>query len=787
MNRRWRLFPKYALLITALVGALLAASGAISLWFTYKDTRQHLVDLQEEKAQGAATRIEQYVLDIEHQLSWTALPRVDAGGDALEQRRIEYLKLLRQAPAITEVAWIDAQGREQLRVSRLAMDTVSAGTDLSTDPRFAPVRDGKPYFGPVYFRKGTEPYMTLSRPAGTGGGVTAAEVNLKFVWEVVSRIKIGQGGLAYVINGDGTLIAHPDISMVLKKTELKALPQVAALGLGPNAPEPVAHDLKGAEVFSAHAAIPTLHWTVFVETPRAEAYAPLYDALGRTALVLAAGLFVSVIASSYLARALVRPIRTLQEGAARIGAGELDHRIDVQTGDELQALADQFNRMGAQLSESYAGLERKVEGRTAELSEALEQQTATAEVLQVISGSMADAQPVFDKILQSCQRLFSGAEMGITLMSEDGVMRLGAHLGQAKAELEDLFPRAVDKSAYGHRMAGTEVVHVVDALETPDLPPFMRIIAERMGNYAALVAPLLWEGRNVGSIHVTRPPLVPFSEKEIALLKTFADQAVIAIQNARLFQEIQDKSRLLEIANQHKSEFLANMSHELRTPLNAIIGFSEVLTEQMFGEVNDKQAEYLQDIHSSGHHLLSLINDVLDLSKIEAGRMELDRSCFDLGLLLDNSLTLVRERAQRGGLQLTLEVDDGFEEWVADARKVKQVVLNLLSNAVKFTPAGGQVRLRARCLHGQDGTPLAEISVTDTGVGIAPEEQALVFEEFRQAKGNYLRKTEGTGLGLALARRFVGLHGGTLSLQSAPGQGSTFTFTLPLLELEALA
>ena len=240
-----------------------------------------------------------------------------------------------------------------------------------------------------------------------------------------------------------------------------------------------------------------------------------------------------------------------------------------------------------------------------------------------------------------------------------------------------------------------------------------------------------------------------------------------------------------ERANRTKSEFLANMSHELRTPLNAIIGFSEVLSEQMFGEVNDKQMEYLRDIHSSGQHLLTLINDVLDLSKIEAGRMELDRSCFDMGLLLENSLTLVRERAQRHGLTLALEVGDGLTEWVADARKVKQVVVNLLTNAVKFTPTGGSVTVRARRADA-DGQARAEISVTDTGVGIAPEEQALVFEEFRQASGDYLRKAEGTGLGLSLSKRFVELHGGTLTVKSQPGQGSTFTVTLPMLELEAI-
>ena len=253
----------------------------------------------------------------------------------------------------------------------------------------------------------------------------------------------------------------------------------------------------------------------------------------------------------------------------------------------------------------------------------------------------------------------------------------------------------------------------------------------------------------------------------------------------RMSAEIGRLYEQVAVANRNKSEFLANMSHELRTPLNAIIGFSEVLTEQMFGDVNDKQMEYLHDIHSSGQHLLTLINDVLDLSKIEAGRMELELSCFDLGLLLDNSLTLVRERAQRQGISLTLEVSDGLEEWVADARKVKQVVVNLLSNAVKFTPSGGSVSLRAR--RADDGElARAEISVADTGVGIAPDEQALVFEEFRQASGDYLRKTEGTGLGLSLAKRFVELHGGTIRIASARGAGATFTVALPLLILEAL-
>src|SRR4029453_680756 len=231
--------------------------------------------------------------------------------------------------------------------------------------------------------------------------------------------------------------------------------------------------------------------------------------------------------------------------------------------------------------------------------------------------------------------------------------------------------------------------------------------------------------------------------------------------------------RELEAASRPKSEFLANMSPELRTPLNAIIGFSEVLDDRMFGELNEKQAEYIRVILNSGRHLLSLINDILDLSKVEAGRMELELGTFNLRMALENALTLIRERAMRHELALGLTVDETLGDVVADERKFKQVLLNLLSNAVKFTPEGGRIDVRA--LHA-NGT--VEVSVTDTGVGIAPEDQEAIFEEFRQV-GHPARKREGTGLGLALARKFVELHGGRLWVKSEGGRGSTFTFSLP--------
>jgi len=409
-----------------------------------------------------------------------------------------------------------------------------------------------------------------------------------------------------------------------------------------------------------------------------------------------------------------------------------------------------------------------------ETKEALDQQKASAEVLGAISSSIADTQPVFQKILASSERLFSGELVGITLAEGDTV-HLAAYRGPQGEALSRIYPLPLSrKSGTGWAILNAAIAHFPD-IEAPGVPPGVVAGCRALKVRAIVFAPMLFEGKGIGAIWVARSQAGPFSEKQIAQLRTFADQAVIAIQNGRLFREIQEKSAQLEVANRHKSEFLANMSHELRTPLNAIIGFSEVLMERMFGEVNEKQADYLKDIHESGKHLLSLINDILDLSKIEAGRMELEVSSFHLPSAISNAMTLVRERAQRHGVQLGSEIDPQLGELQADERKVKQILLNLLSNAVKFTPEGGKVDVSARKFDGK-----IEIAVRDTGVGISADDQAKLFEEFRQVGADAARKAEGTGLGLALTKKFVELHGGAIRVESAPGKGSTFSFSLPL-------
>jgi signal transduction histidine kinase len=463
----------------------------------------------------------------------------------------------------------------------------------------------------------------------------------------------------------------------------------------------------------------------------------------------------------------------LQQAGTTVGAITVARRargrFPERQVDLLRAFANQ-----AVIAIENVRLFTELEARNRELSQALERETATGGILRAIATSPTDPSSVFAAILENTLRL-CGATIGSVNLSDGQQVSIAAIRGPAGLldAVKSTFPRRLTDSGLATRVIREGVVvHVPELLEDPTS---LREIDERSGMRAQLFVPMLRESRCIGALTIARDSPGLFSEAQVALMHTLADQAVIAVENVRLFREIHEKSRQLEAASRHKSEFLANMSHELRTPLNAILGFSEVLAERMFGEVNEKQAEYLQDILSSGRHLLSLINDILDLSKVEAGRLELELGRFHLPTALDNALTLVRERATRHGITLTQTVDPGVGDIVADERKVKQILLNLLSNAVKFTPEGGQVGVTVAA-----AGDVVTVAVTDTGIGIATEDQATIFEEFRQVGRDDARKQEGTGLGLTLAKKFVELHGGRIWVQSQVGQGSTFSFTLPV-------
>src|SRR5215469_14356641 len=946
---RSRLFFKYALLFVIVVVLALLANGAFEIWFSYQEHKGSLIGIQEQQAVAAADKIEEFITQIESQVGWTTqLPWTDG---TLDQRRFDALRLLRQVPAITELAQIDAAGHEQLKVSRLTMDVVGSGIDYSHKPEFTQAVAHKVYYGPVYFRRESEPYMTLSL-AGTrrDTGVSIAQVNLKLIWDVVSKIKVGAHGRAYVVDSDGRLIAHPDISLVLRNTDMSRLAQVHGARVG-SATEAVqeADDIGGHKVLTAYAPVKPLGWFVFVETPIEEAYAPLYQSLQRMGYVLLGALALALTAGMFLAGRMVVPIQALRSGAARIGSGDLGQRIMIKSGDEVEALANQFNDMAGKLQESYADLENKVEQRTAELSVSLEQQTAISEILRVISNSPDDVQPVLDSVAEHAARICRAQVVDIILL-EDNILRSAAVFGEMRRDIGEVpldrstvMGRAVcdmqpvqleDQQAagdefargrefarkFGHRtilavplvregralgcilvrrheierfeqkdvallttfadqaaiaienvrlfeaeqqrthelsesleqqtatadvlkiisrstfdlqsvlntlvesvarlcdadmvsirrpkgvgflhvatrgvpseyseymqshpiepgrgtVAGRVLlegkpVHVADVQVDPEYS--MTAISQRAGFHTFLGVPLQREGNPIGIIILGRTVVRPFTDKQIELATTFADQAVIAIENVRLFEEIQEKSRQIEEASKHKSQFLANMSHELRTPLNAILGYAELVLDGIYGEAPDKMRNVLERIQTNGKHLLGLINDVLDLSKIEAGQLVLSLNDYSVKDMMQGVYVAVEPLAGNKKLNFRLEVPPDLPPARGDERRLSQVLLNLVGNAIKFTDTG-EVAMRASAANGS-----YTVAVRDTGPGIAEADQAKIFEEFQQSESTHTKAKGGTGLGLAIAKRIVEMHGGRLWVESQLGNGSTFFFTVPL-------
>jgi signal transduction histidine kinase len=794
--------------------------------------------------------------------------------------------------------------------------------------------------------------MTLSL-AGTrrDTGVSIAQVNLKLIWDVVSKIKVGAHGRAYVVDSDGRLIAHPDISLVLRNTDMSRLDQVRGARAG-SATEAVqeADDIGGHKVLTAYAPVNPLGWFVFVETPIEEAYAPLYQSLERMGYVLLGALALAFIAGMFLAGRMVVPIQALRAGAARIGSGDLAQRITIKSGDEVEALANQFNDMAGKLQESYADLEKKVEQRTAELSESLEQQTAISEILRVISNSPNDLRPVLNSVAENAARICEAQYTDIFII-EDDVLRVVAGFGEIGRPVDEPFP--LDRSTIvGRSVMDRQPVHVEDvqqagdefargrelakrfghhttlavplireghalgaiAIRRTDVRPFeqkhitllstfadqaaiaienvrlfeaeqqrtrelsesleqqtataevlkiisrstfdlqlvlntlvesvarlcdadmvsirrpkalgflhvatrgvpreyseymqnhpieagrgtvagrvllegkpvhvadvqtdpeytMTAISQRAGFHTFLGVPLMREGNPIGIIILGRTAVRPFADKQIELATTFADQAVIAIENVRLFEEIQEKSRQVEEASKHKSQFLANMSHELRTPLNAILGYAELVLDGIYGDAPEKMRNVLERIQTNGKHLLGLINDVLDLSKIEAGQLVLSLNDYSIKDMMQGVYVAVEPLAGNKKLNFKLEVPPDLPPARGDERRLSQVLLNLVGNAIKFTDTG-EVAIKASTANGS-----YTVAVRDTGPGIAEADQAKIFEEFQQSESTHTKAKGGTGLGLAIAKRIVEMHGGRLWVESTLGDGATFFFTVPL-------
>ncbi len=424
-------------------------------------------------------------------------------------------------------------------------------------------------------------------------------------------------------------------------------------------------------------------------------------------------------------------------------------------------------------------LVQQLEARGAELAKKVEALEALQEVGEAVNSSL-DVDSVLSTIARHAVEL-SETDGGSIMEYSPAERRFRVHSAYrtAPSVVERLrsIRIDVDETLVGRAAKERRPIAVPDLSAVP-LDPHLKILFDD-GWRSLVAAPMLRKGKIVGSLIVRRKRTGDFTEETLDLLETFASQSALALQNAQLYRELKEQSFELELASRHKSEFLASMSHELRTPLNAVLGFSEVLLERMFGDINDRQEEYLRDIHGSGKHLLELLNEILDLSKIEAGRMELEYSSFDLRNLLEDAAAMLRQRAADGGVDLSVEVADEVDLIHSDELRLKQIVLNLMTNAVKFTGAGGSVLVRARRRGGD-----FEIAVTDSGIGVPEADRQRIFESFQQG-GRGGSREEGTGLGLTLSKRLVELLGGRMWLESEVGVGSTFSFSLPARERES--
>ena len=614
-NKRGRLVRHYFLVSAFFISGGLITSGLSELYFRYRESTADLARLQQEITAAAASKIEQFVLEIERTIRGATKSQEITEKGLSPEYQFELRRLLVIAPAITEAMAIDSEGIVQVAVSRFKSVLARGKKIDSALPTLALAREGKSYFSPVYFYRDSEPYMTLAVPieryAGRVIGALQVQVNLKYVWDLVSKLKVGTGGYAYAVARDGDLIAHPDISLVLQRRNIAHLDQVsAAFQPQRNGQRPQGTfmtNLHGKSVFSSWTLIPDLGWAVFVEQPVEEVYGPLYASLFRTTGFLLVGLGMALVASLMVARRVVRPLETLRKGVQRIGGGDMRPRLEVKTGDEIEVLAEEFNKMTENLRGAYDSLDRKVAERTRDL----------------------------------------------------------------------------------------------------------------------------------------------------------------AIANERL----QELDRL-------KSDFVSNVSHELRTPLTAIKGAVDLVLREVTGPLTEKQIHYLTRVRSNTQHLAGLINDLLDLSKIESGKSEMKSSRVSLAGLVHEVVETLRPVAAEKEIALEATISAPSILVWADRDKINQVLINLIGNAIKFTPAQGRVVVSAS----RDGKESIQVSVSDSGPRIPLDEREKIFDKFYQIVENGGSKPKGTGLGLAISKTLVELHGGKIWVESEPN-GNTFCFTLPASDL----
>ncbi len=768
---RRSLFGKYAVMFVGLVVLVLTVNGALETWFIYRETLASLVSSESEKAKATTRRIVQLRNDVERQISWAT--RASA---TPEQRRADYAQLLQQVPAIERLLQLDGAGREQLRVTR-SETVVGSGIDFSLDPRYTETLNAPAWVSAVYF-DGIDPFITFAMAhAGRSAGSTVAELNIKFLADLVDASQVGPNLYAYIVGPTGRLLAHSDKERQ-PGADFSALPQVAAVLKAQADPIAVGNDPEGRSVVTGSASTPLLNWHVFFEQPLSSALEPVYKLLARTAWLLALGMLVAILSGMALARKMVVPIRALQTGARQLESSDFGHRIDVRTGDEIEEVANQFNRMADQLQGSYARLEQKVEERTRDLEQSVQELKALEEIGRALASSL-DLKSVLATIVTRAGALTQADAGAIYSYNPLGQ---GFELAEAYG-LDDAFCEAVrairinpDDGLLGSSETTRQPISIPDLSDAPRQPLSDLMLAA--GFKSVMIVPLVAHDRMLGALVLQRRASGTFPASAGGLMQTFAHQSVLAMNNAQLFRAVDQKGHELAIANEHKSQFFANMSHELRTPLNAVLGYSELLVDGLYGDLPGKAVDVLDRIQTNGKHLLGLINDVLDISKIEAGQLTLALDDYSVHAVVELVVASTGSLAQKKGIELKSIIENGLPPGRGDERRLTQVVLNIVSNAIKFTDKGAvEVSVRGA------GNEFV-IAVHDTGPGIAPEHQARIFDEFQQVDNSITRQKGGTGLGLSISRRLVNLHGGRIDLESTVGAGSTFSIVIPMRVME---
>jgi len=751
---------RFALIFISLAIGPLIIVGAIIGARSYNTLEQQSLVLQRKVAEGMAHEIGGA---IEHWENELVLINELYGLGALElkEQRAILSSIIAHQHDFQEVALLDSEGQEQIRLSRT---TVILDDDLQSragneEFLFHTTNSGT-YLGPVFFDDTIrEPLVTISVPVFNRSSeelvsVLVAESRFKVIWDLLSDLELASEGEVYVINQAGLVVAHRHPDIVLRGTTIE-LPEVDGQAEG----------LSGTNVIVAKHTIQfgNQELVVVAEQPVSSALELATNSLFIMATVIVVALAFSSIIALFMTRRIVRPIEALATSAQAISNGNFSQRVEISSRDEVGQLASSFNKMAEDLARSTTSIDNLNK--------------------EITERRLAEA-----RLQESEERYHSIIEDAHDMVQSVGLD--GKLIFVNRAWLETL----------GFTEAELPKLNLFNIISTESLVHCQELFAkvmrgESVQNFQAIF--IAKDGREItvegsatpryfqNNVVATQGIFRDITERKQAENKINQLYKQVKTLNTGLEQRIKERTGELEgavtaakNASQAKSEFLASMSHELRTPLNAVIGFSQVLGKQYFGKLNEKQAEYVSDIFNSGQHLLALINDVLDLSKVEAGKMELEISKVKINDLLQSSLTMIKERAQAHIISLETQTAEDIErlEIMADERRIKQVIFNLLSNAIKFTPDGGAIKVRSR----REGEELI-ISVSDTGIGISPQEQKKVFEEFYQASGGVKDKTPGTGLGLALTKSIVEMHGGRVWVESeGKDKGSRFTFTLPI-------